>query len=478
MKTKKLIERLLLSSLLTLGAFGVCLVIGSVVVEALPTSAPDPDPGDFIAFTDDGDPFLIRQMEEPDQLEYRDLQGKLVPPLTATRWLRLALLPTTWANVDIPPWQCISDGVVPSGHWYLVEDDRHVDGRGYFVGFDSKSKRCLGYLGQSGYRQDVPPQDELFPGIRQQPGVGLRLLSSQMSTGAPMYLQSPGGIGLEIPGDHNKIYVPSEDGKLFVVDLPARSVALIYDALPFRSASLLLETTSRGAFWRVALRTDESIQVIDAEGKVQHVFSIPDSLRDESFGIALTKEGDAIFQWASPSDSLATTTSVRLFRVSTDGRTSETDVNLASVATSRGVLAHGYLPYPAPAFLAGYVGRQRIQELLRQRLEPSYRAAVTRAFHEFGVTLAKAGVIGLICCFACYRRLVRYQASRAERLVWPIFVLAFGLPGWIGFRFGRSWPVLESCPACAKQTPGSRADCVNCGAEFQAPAALGTEVFA
>jgi hypothetical protein len=73
---------------------------------------------------------------------------------------------------------------------------------------------------------------------------------------------------------------------------------------------------------------------------------------------------------------------------------------------------------------------------------------------------------------------VRYGASLAERIVWPLFVLLFGLPGWIGYRFGRSWPVLEACPECGVAVPRDRERCLHCINDFPRPALKGTEVFA
>jgi hypothetical protein len=78
----------------------------------------------------------------------------------------------------------------------------------------------------------------------------------------------------------------------------------------------------------------------------------------------------------------------------------------------------------------------------------------------------------------CYRRQVRYRATRSERVLWPLFVLAFGLPGWVGYRFGRRWPVLESCPKCGVDVPRDREDCTDCEVAFPGPALKGTEVFA
>jgi hypothetical protein len=78
----------------------------------------------------------------------------------------------------------------------------------------------------------------------------------------------------------------------------------------------------------------------------------------------------------------------------------------------------------------------------------------------------------------CYRRQVRYQASQSERLVWSLFVLALGLPGWVAYRFGRSWPVLQTCPACGAGVPQDREDCARCENDFPGAELKGTEVFA
>jgi hypothetical protein len=78
----------------------------------------------------------------------------------------------------------------------------------------------------------------------------------------------------------------------------------------------------------------------------------------------------------------------------------------------------------------------------------------------------------------CYRRQVRYGMSGSECLIWPLFVLLFGLPGWIGYRFGRSWPELEACPACKTVVPQDREACASCANEFTRPAFKGTEVVA
>jgi hypothetical protein len=134
----------------------------------------------------------------------------------------------------------------------------------------------------------------------------------------------------------------------------------------------------------------------------------------------------------------------------------------------RGVL------WPSPVLLGSFVGVMRPRDLLNEGLSPAYAAALDRAIREH----ASALLIAVGCAYLCYRRQVRYGTHRRERLARPLFVLAFGLPGWIGYRFGHSWPLLETCPQCAAAVPRDREECCRCEMEFPRPALKGTEVFA
>jgi hypothetical protein len=116
--------------------------------------------------------------------------------------------------------------------------------------------------------------------------------------------------------------------------------------------------------------------------------------------------------------------------------------------------------------------------ILQPNLEPTPRAALARALAEFWPALAIAQLSAAALALLCYGRQVRYGAGRAERVAWPLFVLLLGLPGWVGYRFGRSWPVLERCPSCAAAVPRDRGECARCADEFPRPALKGTEVFA
>jgi hypothetical protein len=136
------------------------------------------------------------------------------------------------------------------------------------------------------------------------------------------------------------------------------------------------------------------------------------------------------------------------------------------------------LVIPSPVVLTGLVGTLRTADLLKSGLMSSPQEALGYSLGEFWPSLVIAHLLGFGFAGLCYRRQVRFGASRLDRIAWPLFVLAFGLPGWIGYRFGRSWPVLEPCPACHSPTPRQRAECISCEREFPSPALTGTEVFA
>ena len=101
-----------------------------------------------------------------------------------------------------------------------------------------------------------------------------------------------------------------------------------------------------------------------------------------------------------------------------------------------------------------------------------------RTSTEFWHSAATVQLFATCLALLCYRRNKRYGLGRGERIAWPLFVLLLGLPGWIGYRFGRKWPVLASCPDCGVSVPRDRESCVRCANEFSSPALRGTEVFA
>jgi hypothetical protein len=107
-----------------------------------------------------------------------------------------------------------------------------------------------------------------------------------------------------------------------------------------------------------------------------------------------------------------------------------------------------------------------------------YSQALARAFGDFWPSLLISSLVSLPLAVLCYRRQMRYQVARSQRILWPLFVFLFGVPGWVGYLTCRSWPVLEPCPACGSIVPQDRLECAACQAGFPLPPRRGTEVLA
>ncbi len=134
--------------------------------------------------------------------------------------------------------------------------------------------------------------------------------------------------------------------------------------------------------------------------------------------------------------------------------------------------------FPSPLVLNVVLGIFLPRDLLEEGRAATFPEALARTLTEFWPALTIAQLLAAGLAVHCHRRQVRYGASGRERVAWPLFVLLLGLPGWIGYRFGRSWPVLEACPTCGEGVPRDRGDCTRCRAEFPKPALQGVEVFA
>jgi hypothetical protein len=132
----------------------------------------------------------------------------------------------------------------------------------------------------------------------------------------------------------------------------------------------------------------------------------------------------------------------------------------------------------SPAMLATSLAIFRTRQLEREGLADSLGEALRLALRQYALYLLATIPAGAALAVACYRRQTHYQRSRAERIGWPLFVFLLGIPGWIGYRYCRSWPPLDVCPACHELAPHDQELCVVCGREFPQPELKGTEIFA
>jgi hypothetical protein len=476
MKTNSLWRELLLVGVVAIGAAGVWTIVGSYITLLLPRAEPSLGFGENVLFLADGTPLIQQRLDVAAEATYCDLQRNPVLPDFENGQIIQAYLPETWTSTGMSSLQRIADGLNPQTFWYVLQDDHGSDASGYLAGYDSLSKRCIGYLGRNGFQERKPVSDEQFNGVHPAPHEqGLSYI-----TGAPIGRSSPYAGVPFAQAAFQSIFVPTRDGKLYLADLHKRTVSLVYDAEAIRSAAGLnvpLPGSTRTK-WEIALRTDQSVILLDGQGARVGQFSIPDAVRSDAFHFGITNSSEAVIESVQPSGSLSNSTTARLFHIHADKKVSETNLTLVNPAAGRHYQVYGGIETPSPVALAAIVALDRGGEISRLHLEPTLRAAVSRIVGEYRPTFLIAMGISFVLAIACYVRLARYRSSRRERVIWPVFVLLFGLPAWIGFRFGLSWPILEPCPNCDAKTPRNASGCRVCDVEFPTPAQVGTEVFA
>jgi hypothetical protein len=476
MRTNSALSNLLLALVLAVGATGLWTVFGGYVIDALPIGPSEPICQEAISLQKDGTPLIMRYVDGLHTQEYRDLEGQpVIPPVDAAN-ISPAFLAKTWGRLNLVESPRLADGQSPSGYWYLLEDEKSTDQRGYFAGFDSQNKRCIGYLGINGFQPEVPSLENMFPGVRRgSRGAEKGLYFVAEAPGLSVYAQAG---SRSLPS----VFVPTSDGKLYLADLQKRTVNVVHDGEPLLSAAKLYqpEGTNSRVRWCIALRTATSIEVLDAiDGHFLRRFSIPDEFRTEDFMFGLTSNAEMVLEIADQyGEAFKSTNNVRIVQIHANGTKEDHTVTLAQIARGKRFQATGGLRVPAPVFLAAEIALDRGSEIMQGKLEPSWNATARRLASEYYPTFLLAVGISLACAIATLVRLTRYSASRTERILWPLFVLLFGVPGWIGFRVCRTWPVLEACGNCNVRVPRNHEECVACATEFPLPAELGTEVFA
>jgi hypothetical protein len=487
MNTKDLIQRLILSAILAVGfliAWGtVALYTGEVGIMASVTG----EHAENLMFLADGTPRVVEYLGRGDR-QCRDLEGHAVPPpedelswlapvpLAASLPDRVSARDSSWGRRI----HSFADGRALAVYWYFVSDGR-LDGHAYFVGYDSRSNDCIGYLGTAGFRKQPLPASELFPFAEATSGIDSRVLSTQ---GHRYSAEHPRDrtAGRAPPGSLSAwdVYVLSRDGKLYHADLQERTVGMVLDEPGLRSAAVFgdIHEPGKGTPQRLAVRTKKAVLVLDERGGVLRRYPVPEAMAGRELYFAQTNAGEAVMYTKQPQGLLETEEEYRICLLQPDGRSRQASVVLPALSEIELLHVAGGVIVPCPVLADALLGILRTRNLLEKGQTATYLEAVNWTVQEFWPALMIIHLLAAGLAVLCYRRQVRFGANRAERVVWPLFVLALGLPGWIGYRFGRSWPVLESCPACGTSVPRDRTRCARCEEEFALPAMQGTEVFA
>jgi hypothetical protein len=485
MKKNALVHPLILAVMLSFGFAAAWGIIGMWAVEVFELMFAAKDVED-LHFLTDGTPCISHRSAGENQIgRYTDLQGN---PITLAEdqdtWpgtLLAAKLPERRHDGNVP-WRDriypLGDGRSPTTRWFFVSDG-HRDGTAYFVAYDTETKTRIGYLGLAGFRPTPPPQEELIPFVGsgsfwgQKPRVFVQ--NSQ-----PGIRQARAPRGFVSPGD---IYIIGRFGKLYHADLRSRTMEVVLDDPHLRSALLLPDhyqsnPTKRGALFRLAIRTEDELLVTDEHGKVLRRYPIPEAGRRHDLTVMETAAGEAIMSWKLWAHEATANAKFEheICWVAPDGRHRETRIALRSGMLVMSPPQMG-IAFPSPLLLGGGIAFFLTPDRMAEK-SMTFRQAVAEELRQFWPALAIAQLFAAGLAILCYRRQVRYGVGRMERIAWPLFVMLFGVPGWFGYRFGRSWPVLEACPDCGVAVPRDREGCLRCTNDFPRPALKGTEVFA
>ncbi len=486
MNARQTIRRLLLATILAAG-FGTVWTLATVwagqVVYQATTSAADVE---MLLLRRDGTPVVQYFLGgRYDNWRYRDLAGHPLDVPDNEAWLHTLFLSAGSGGAGATaPWnqriESFTDNGHPARYWFFISDGR-PQGHAYLVGYDSVTNARIGFLTPAGFRADAPPTVDQFPFNGEASwGLNTRVASAQQHPFGPRYpyrVYAPPGPGGASPW---VLYVQTTDQKVYAADIAQRTVRVLFTEPALRSIGMLMVMTpSAGATHHLAVRLDDRLQLRDAAGAVAREFRIPEELRGRPFSWAATAGGGSVFQTTTLPDQISGETVHHLTWADADGRVTrreEIRLHAGRPAAAVRLLAAGALP--APAVLDPAVIIVRPSQLMEERHAASWSEALSRALAEFWPALVLGQLVGLGLAVACYRRQVLYGAAGAGRLLWPAFVFLGGLFGWVGYRYGRSWPPLARCPECGRVVPQDRIDCAVCHAGFPVPELKGTEIYA
>jgi hypothetical protein len=488
-------QAFILATILAAGFAAVWGLSAGWLMQAFNQFVQSPSAYEILSFRPDGTPVVAYFMGGNSSVRlYRDVAGNPIE-VQEEKWLNPRPLPADmhatphrgdapWSQRILP----LADSRRPPVYWFVVSNGQ-VPGSAYLVGYDSLSRGRVGFIGAAGFRNDDLPSDELFA-LSWDPSA---LRSRVQATQNPYATRYPFG-GLYIPdlkpGDLRPwdIYLMSDDHSIYQIDLTKRTVRPAFGGASARSFALTAHyarlqppssSSSDHQVTRLTVRTDDKVVSLDHDDHVRDEFAIPQEIRDRDFNWGQTNSSDAIaYTWVDvgPWDARRQYT---IYRCTPAGIVKQRQETILGQATTPVVwpLRPAVLA-PSPLETDALVAVLAPLDLLSKGQASGYGQALAEACSHFAPSLVITHLIAALLAWLCYRRQARYCSKGSGMVLWPLFVFVCGLPGWVGYRYGRWWPALMRCPACGRIVPEVSEACEVCRTEFPMPGPKGIEVFA
>lgn len=446
------------------------------------------DPTDYYSMsgrTLDGKPI---DREDLDDLAYGlDLAGPRRP----------RYVPSGWAGRI----RSYHDGRDPAVYWYLVHTGER-DGHAHFVGYDSKLKLLVGYIGAGGFTREKPPLEESFVVNGRRIASGADVASSSYSYyGATEPYYNRQSLGRHEPMQTWLVYVLSGN-RVLEIDLHERSVRTAVEAegivsigvsdrlFPMPEEEETMRPVRRTKY--LAIRCRDRVQVVDPQGEDRRTYVLLEELRAKELTFVERSDGTAIYEsrrrpnrspvdlhWVRDSEE-----TVRSETVALEETPAVVLLDYANIVLKgpRGIedprIISGLFsllsPVPSAWIAAGAVGVP--VAYVNSGEAPSYPSALARSLCDIWPGILISVVLSAGATWLCVKRQGQYAAPWTR--TWAVFVFLLGIPGLLGYLFCRSWPVREECPACRETAPRDRESCSCCDADFPEPAPKGIEVLA
>jgi hypothetical protein len=368
----------------------------------------------------------------------------------------------------------VNDGGAPPTYWYLVHDGR-AGGSAYGVGYHSVTRQVVGYFGRQGFASTLPSRSEWFAVAGEQ---GLALSTHMVTNSEPTWTSE------------RELHLLAS-GKLWQIDPRQKVVRALADAPPGASLGWIWDlrdakrvsapsipavNDAGSAPRKLVVRTEETLILVDPAEGARATVPLPRELQESALsGCELAGGELSLVAYGSATERMPNAA----MRLNPRGEiVARQAMHLDPFGGGLFSEAHmGWFSLAAAPFSLGQAPLVLVMplQLVQTGQADSYGSAFLANLSRAWPALAGALLIGAVCAVAAYRRQVRYALPGA--IGWGVFAFLFGLPGWIAYRFHRTWPVVEECPACDQLAARNRAACTECGALFPPPELKGFEVF-
>jgi len=473
---------LLVTGLVAVGVAAAWCMLASWFVGVVESALESREPYENVYMTVDGTPVIVRTSSSGQTTEQILTIDGEPTKLISQDLLHAAAIagPDSGHVARALEWQkrlsAANDGGVPPTYWYMVHDGQ-TPGHAYGVGFHAPTKTITGYFGRRGFTETLPPRDDWFDIAGQNGMISM--------TTAHFYGQEPRYAGM------TPRFLLLADGKLWKVDLAQKQLKPLLDCpqdyrvgqvwrileKPPTPTSADVERQSASSVTPVhaLVREPEGVVVVNPQSGEPTRYLLPAHLRDHTLSGAVLPDGNlaAVMQhswrdenlqivWLNPAGEITKQQAVRI--KSRGNELSVTKLGWQAALATPLPLANWFFTASTPWMVMDYEEANEYG--------PALGIVLARTWPSILVVVA----IGCAMAVLAYRRQRKFGLPNPA--VWAAFAFLFGIPGWIAYRFHRTWPAMEDCPACRQPAPRDRNNCLDCGAAFPTPPLKGIEVFA